>query len=119
MGKHRDMTQRKTLARVDDLNRRNRVYEKNYAVDSKAVENILQVDSLVPTAVRDRSLLLDAYQIAMIFLSRTHFLTQFGFCLYLPELGVLKVVFIHFLRILDWTDGMHIYSASGSNADGC
>jgi hypothetical protein len=83
MGKHRDMTQRKTLARVDDLNRRNRVYEKNYAVDSKAVENILQVDSLVPTAVRDRSLLLDAYQIAMIFLSRTHFLTQFGFCLYL------------------------------------
>jgi hypothetical protein len=128
MGKHRDMTQRKTLARVDDLNRRNRVYEKNYAVDSKAVENILQVDSLVPTAVRDRSLLLDAYQIAMIFLSRTHFLTQFGFCLYLmlimdlmhePELGILKAVFIHFLRILDWTDGMHIYSASGSNADGC
>jgi hypothetical protein len=35
------------------------------------------------------------------------------------ELGVLKVVFIHLLRILDWTDGMHIYTASGSNADGC
>jgi hypothetical protein len=48
-------------------------YEKNYAVDSEAVENILQVDSLVPTAVRDRSLLLDAYQIVMIFRSRAHF----------------------------------------------
>src|SRR6266404_2607965 len=73
------MTQRKTLARVDNLSRHNRaasarevIYEKNYAVDSKAVENILQVDSLVPTAVRDRSLL-DAYQIVMIFRSRTHF----------------------------------------------
>ena len=64
MGMHRDMTQRETLARVDDLSRRNRVasareiiYEKKYAVDSNPVENILQVDSLVPTTVRDRSLL--------------------------------------------------------------
>jgi hypothetical protein len=67
MGMHRDMTQRETLARVDDLSRRNRVasareiiYEKKYAVDSNAVENILQVDSLVPTAVRGRWLL-DGY----------------------------------------------------------
>jgi hypothetical protein len=60
------LTQRETLARhgVDDLSRRNRVafareiiYEKKYAVDSNAVENILQVDSLVPTAVRGRWLL--------------------------------------------------------------
>jgi hypothetical protein len=36
-----------------------------------------------------------------------------------PELDVLKAVFIHLPRILDWIDGMHIYSASGSNADGC
>jgi hypothetical protein len=35
------------------------------------------------------------------------------------ELGVLKAVFIHLLRILDWTDGMHIYTESGNNADGC
>jgi hypothetical protein len=61
MGMHRDMVQRETLARVDDLSRRNRVasareiiYEKKYAVDSKAVENILQIDSLVPTAVCGR-----------------------------------------------------------------
>jgi hypothetical protein len=106
-------------------------YEKNYAVDSEAVENILQVDSLVPTAVRDRSLLLDAYQIVMIFRSRTHFqanwrsldfaciLCSSWILMHELELGVLKAVFIHFLRILDWTDGMHIYTASGSNADDC
>jgi hypothetical protein len=64
------MTQCETLARADDVSRRNRVasareiiYEKNYAVDSKAVDNLLQVDSLVPTAVRDadRSLLLSGH----------------------------------------------------------
>jgi hypothetical protein len=60
MGKRRDMTQRGTLARIDDMSRRNRIdsareiiYEKNYAVDSNPVENLLKVDSLVPTAVRD------------------------------------------------------------------
>jgi hypothetical protein len=59
---HRDMTQRETLARVDDLSRRNRVasareiiYEKKYAVNSRAVENLLKPESLVPTAVRGRS----------------------------------------------------------------
>jgi len=64
MGMRQDMTQRETLIRVDDLSRRNRVasareiiYEKKYAVDSTAVENILRVDSLVPTAVHDRSFL--------------------------------------------------------------
>lgn len=37
------------------------------------------------------------------------------------ELDVFKAVFrvVHLPHILDWTDGMHIYSASGSNADGC
>jgi hypothetical protein len=58
MGKPRDMTQRKTLARVDDVGRRTRVevaresiYQKNYAVDSKRVEDLLQNESLVPAAV--------------------------------------------------------------------
>jgi hypothetical protein len=58
MGKPRDMMQRKTLARVDNMTRRNRVasareciYERNYAVDSAAVQNLLKEDSLVPTAV--------------------------------------------------------------------
>jgi hypothetical protein len=47
-----------SLARVDDTKRRSRVkaareviYVKNCTIDSKAVENLLQEDSLVPTAV--------------------------------------------------------------------
>lgn len=59
MGMVRDMRQRKTSARVDDEDRRYRVvaarraiYEKNYAVNSKAVNRLLQEDSLVLTAVR-------------------------------------------------------------------
>jgi hypothetical protein len=58
MGMRRDMAQRRTLARIDDVKRRNRVetarekiYEKGYVVDSTAVEDLLQGDSLVPTAV--------------------------------------------------------------------
>ena len=71
--------QRETLARVDDLSRRNHIasaheviYEKSYAVDSKAMEDLLKVDSLVPTAVRDRSVILCISDV-MIFRSRTHF----------------------------------------------
>ena len=59
MGMARDMSQRKTSARVDDEDRRHRVmaarraiYEKNYTVNSKAVNRLLQEDSLVPTTVR-------------------------------------------------------------------
>jgi hypothetical protein len=59
MGKPRDMAQRQTLARVDNVSRRSRVeaarrsiYEENFAVDSARVEKLLQSDSLVPTAVR-------------------------------------------------------------------
>ena len=59
MGMVRDMRQRKTSARVDNEDRRHRVvaarraiYEKNYVVNSKAVNRFLQEDSLVPTAVR-------------------------------------------------------------------
>ena len=58
MGMRRDMMQRRTLARADNLDRRQRIaaartsiYENNYAVDSAAVKNLLQRDSLVPTAV--------------------------------------------------------------------
>lgn len=59
MGKPRDMAQRKTLARVDDEDRRHRIatardniYEKKYSVNSTvAVNALLQRDSLVPTAV--------------------------------------------------------------------
>ena len=58
MGKPRDMAQRKTLARIDDVDRRHRIasahdliYEKNYAVDSAAIKRLLQKDSLVPAVV--------------------------------------------------------------------
>jgi hypothetical protein len=58
MGMRGDMAQRRTLARIDDVKRRNRVetarekiYEKGYVVDSTVVEDLLQEDSLVPTAV--------------------------------------------------------------------
>lgn len=52
------MKERSSLARVDDATRRARVesarsaiYEKNYAVNSNAVENLLREQSLVPTTV--------------------------------------------------------------------
>jgi hypothetical protein len=54
----RDMTQRETMARTDDIHRRTSIntarqliYEKNYRVNSAAVENLLRDKSLVPTAV--------------------------------------------------------------------
>ena len=53
-----DMKQRKMLARVDDEARKRKVdiareiiYQKNYAVNSKAVEAFLKEQSLVPTSV--------------------------------------------------------------------
>jgi len=59
MGTARDMQQRETMARVDNMQRRNLVdaarrviYEKNFRVNSAGVKNMLQDTSLVPTAVR-------------------------------------------------------------------
>ena len=80
MGMRRDMMQHQTVARVDDVNRRNRVaaareiiYEKNYAVDSTAVETLLKKDSLVPTAVCIHSTHL-CVSLAIVFVCfRTHF----------------------------------------------
>jgi hypothetical protein len=58
LGMIRDMSQRKTLARVDDNYRRNKIaaarriiYEKNYQVNSTAVENLLREESWVPNVV--------------------------------------------------------------------
>jgi hypothetical protein len=58
LGMSRDMAQRETLARVDDVQRRctvstarRLIYEKNLQVNSTAVENLLRETSLVPTAV--------------------------------------------------------------------
>ena len=58
MGMPRDMTQRKSLVCIDNVQQRSRVkaaheaiYVKNSAIDSMAVQNLLKEDSLVPTAV--------------------------------------------------------------------
>jgi hypothetical protein len=58
LGTRRDMKERASLARVDDDCRKDKVstarriiYDKNYAVNSTAVENILKQQSLVPTSV--------------------------------------------------------------------
>lgn len=52
------MKQRKTLARIDDDDRRRKVglardiiYKQNFAVDTNAVKELLQPQSLVPTDV--------------------------------------------------------------------
>jgi len=54
----RDTSQRRTLARVDDDNLRNKVtagrriiYDKKYQIDSAAVNAILRSESLVPNVV--------------------------------------------------------------------
>ena len=53
-----DIKHRKTLARVDDQTRQRKVeiareiiYQKNYAVDSKAVQAVLKPQSLASTSV--------------------------------------------------------------------
>ena len=58
MGRPRDMAQRTSLVRVDDLVLHSRIkaaremiYMKNYKTDSKVVEDLLQHNSLVPTIV--------------------------------------------------------------------
>ena len=52
------MMQRKSLVRIDNVQRRNRVeaarnaiYVNNYAIDGTVVQNLLMEDSLVPTTV--------------------------------------------------------------------
>ena len=58
LGMTRDMSQRRTLARVDDDNRRCKViaarraiYGKTFQINSAAVNAILQNESLVPNVV--------------------------------------------------------------------
>ena len=58
VGTKRDMHQRTTLARVDNLQRqakitaaREMIYERNWAVDSAPVQRLLKPESLVPTEV--------------------------------------------------------------------
>lgn len=60
----RDMQQRETLRRTDDEVKmsildeaREYIYEKNYAVDSNVVEDLLKEQSLVPTVVSAKLML--------------------------------------------------------------
>ena len=58
MGMQQDMTQQKTLARINDANRHDHVkvaheliYEESNGINSKGVQNLLQETSLVPMMV--------------------------------------------------------------------
>jgi len=117
MGKQRDIRQRETLARLDDVDHRHRVavardliYKKNYAVDSTAVKRLLGKDSLVPTAVRICPL--SVITISMFFFQSafSRKLAILGLCkfrmlavdlMHEVELNVWKALFIHLLRILN------------------
>ncbi|KAF8833375.1 hypothetical protein BDN67DRAFT_992851 [Paxillus ammoniavirescens] len=99
-----DMLQRELLAHNDTQEHRDKVsntrkliYEQNYAVDSKVVEDILKKESLVPTMNAFSAWLshtgFDFFQMLVI-----DMLHKF-------ELGVWKAIFIHLLRILDSLKG--------------
>ena len=119
MGTPSDMRQRQLLVRTDDDSRREKVlrareliYERNYAVNTPKIEELLRDHSLVPTTVSE-----DASISALIWRTNTVMknafsdkLSAFGFNLFLMlvvdllhefELGMWKAIFIHLLRILD------------------
>ena len=124
MGMVQDMKERTTLARVDDELLRHKIeaacriiYDDNYAVDTQAVKDLLQEQSLVPTLVgfEYASRLATTY-----FLSTwspqsafSRILGPLGFnhfqmfvvdLMHEFELGVWKALFIHLLRILEAHD---------------
>jgi hypothetical protein len=86
------------------------IYEKNYVVNSEAMENLLKEESLVPTSVRPIST--ESFQY-MTDPSQNSFSTQlarFGFNLFSIlvidlmhefELGIWKALFVHLIRILE------------------
>ncbi|KZP06410.1 hypothetical protein FIBSPDRAFT_764436 [Athelia psychrophila] len=99
LGMALDRRQRSQLLRKDDVHRktaitsaRRLIYEKNYAVDSKTLEGLLQPQSLVPTvnAFSDR---LGPHGFNFFLMLVIDLMHEF-------ELGVWKNLFIHLLRIL-------------------
>ncbi|KAH7919882.1 hypothetical protein BV22DRAFT_1022211, partial [Leucogyrophana mollusca] len=108
LGMTRDMSQRKTLARLDDghrqaaiSNARKLIYEQGYAVDSAAVDRLLKPHSLVPTC--------NAF---------SEKLTPLGICIFSMftvdllhevELGVWRALFIHLLRMLEACKAGHLH----------
>lgn len=86
------MTQRKTLARIDDAKRRHHVkaarehiYEKSNGINSNKVENLLQKTSLVPTTVYTsllQGIVVAKYDIRMHFrISSLHLVSTCSACL--------------------------------------
>lgn len=80
MGMRRDMAQRISLARVDNIQYRNRVeaareavYTSNLGVDSTAVETLLKEHSLVPTTVSVLSLFSLELMVFILQRFRVHF----------------------------------------------
>ena len=119
MGTPSDMRRRQLLVRTDDNSRREKVlrareliYERNYAVSTTKIEDLLRDQSLVPTTVSE-----DSSISALIWCTNTVMknafsdrLSAFGFNLFAMlviyllhefELGMWKAIFIHLLRILD------------------
>ena len=121
MGMRRDMAQRTSLAWVDNRERLSRIkaareiiYVKGYKTDSKAVEDLLRQDSLVPTAASvyfllepiDVDILLhqNAFSDKLMVLGFNMFDMLVVDLMHEVELGVWKAVFIHLLRLLDCHD---------------
>lgn len=117
IGKVYDSRQRQVKRRINDsdlaskiLKARKKIHENGKAVKSKAVENILASESLVPTVVSAVSTFLNPPE---LYDSSTQnafsSLVQFGFNIFealVPdfmhefELGVWKALFIHLIRIM-------------------
>ena len=106
--------------RVDDNQRqskitsaRNLIYEKNYAVDSAAIQRLLKEKSLVPTVVGIYSHFFDNDAIVIPQNAFSARLAAFGlnqFSLFVVdlmhevEIGIWRALLIHLLRILDCID---------------
>ncbi|KJA13356.1 hypothetical protein HYPSUDRAFT_115550, partial [Hypholoma sublateritium FD-334 SS-4] len=99
-----DQRQRKSLARVDNLQYRVKtssaheiIYQKNCSVDSVAIQRLLKPESLTPNE-NAFSCKLSKFGFNLFSIFLVDFMHEF-------ELGVWKKVFIHLLRILDCVDG--------------
>ena len=119
LGMARDVSQRTTLMRIDNARRRNNVatarqliYEKNYLVNSAAVEDLLKPESLVPTSVCSglSHRRLGANCLKNAFSDRLSALGFNLFSIFLIdlmhefELGSWRALFIHLLRMLESID---------------
>ena len=118
----RDMSQRVTMARMDDASRQGKVYaarrliyEKKYRINGAAIEDLLKDQSLVPTSVcMSLAYLHHIGQLSKTsqnaFSDRLAPLGVNFFSIFVPdlmhdfELGEWRSLFIHLLRILDAAD---------------